>query len=206
MDRIAHTKYLLLLTIFLAGSWHDALPRVKQGQYAVVSTLDYPFMDRIAEIIKGTDLDSVLNNGGNKVRITDKSMYSMTVRPLKDEQGQYTDQSHGIDFRINGSYKITVYLCMLMLLDEHGNIFSVDGLRFFSYESLNPYFTKSSVHRMNHESFFYYPEGIRWYFIVHKGQVTHAFVQYAMGEDFWGRDLFNNKVIPYHDLYVLFYK
>ena len=178
-------QYSLIISLLL----FFAMELEAQG-LVMLNTLDYPFMNDIANFIRETDQD-VLFPQYKKPKY--EAEYHFDIASEKNSPVGYKS------FDNNGTYSI----CVSLSTGSEPYFFDINGIRFRTHDTLMPYFKSCNRNKVpgnimiNDKAWFYY----FWFFEVKDGKVVDAVYFYEPVDDGFDKydvyDLIHKEYIPY---------
>lgn len=190
-------QYRLLIGILLlvANSHRIACKPIRDsGGVIEIYVLDYPFMNEIANFILTTDTDNLFPQ-------YDKLPFDAEYDIIIENPGEgRNSKKENTLFNEKGSYSISIGLA----LGYEPYLFKVNGVNFYAYENLVPYFDSCNIKKndikkypANEDSFWHY----FWFFEVKDGKVVDAVYFYEPVDDGFDKydvyDLIHKEYIPY---------
>lgn len=178
-----------ILAIMLTPNFEVFSQHYKKIVYSVteVEVLDYPFMHDIVQLLRTTDHNKIFPQF---TRPPYDAVYSFNI--------DFGSRSGCKSFYINGSYSI----CVNLRTFEHPIRFEIDGIRFYTYDTLIPYFNSCKSEKVD-VMFLddYIPMKSFWFFEVRDGNLIDAVYFFEPLDDTFDEyevyDLIHKKYIPY---------
>lgn len=143
--------------------------QTKNHLFPVMNVIDYPFMHKISELIKHTDMNSTYPK---EVKERSNILYSIKILDIKKrhlENGEFLK---------NGSYYITVCMDPVEADNIQYKIFNIDDIVFASEYDLFPFFNSCNITKGRFDKKMLSPlitGGVcLWHFVVLKGNVIVA--------------------------------
>lgn len=162
-------KKSVILWFFLLAYLTDfAQKKDWEGYIIDVSVKNYPFMNKIADYIKSTDLFITTEEERAEYKNKNNEFYELSISIYNLNTGNLVKK-----FYQQGEY--CIHITSGGFIWDENYRFRINGLTFTSYDDLSPYFTSCNISKKIRNKLLYTGEDPTWVFEVRNSKIINAF-------------------------------